>query len=407
MEINRKIFLTTLSQIKAHKNIIVLKDSPIDGCLDILYGPKIADGMPRCINKMTIRLGGSGMDLFDEAPVEKLGRPIPVFLNRVKEVLRDAKSCIFEDGCINDIRAEVEEIDIDHSISTWIVNTYNQYSDIIKNTNNFESVTLRKTDYSHMVSNLAKFVSNDPTRYFMNGICFDFNKGGKDFIHMAATDGRKLCLMKQIASHSDYPEDSEKGQFIVSPAYLHIPNSGFNSAELQFSDRMGQVSISTEDYHFEGIFECIEGQFPNYLRVIPAISQKTQWFTLCAASLRMTIDSVKSLLGRNAIIYLNAENPESMNISVGDGQAVLEIEGTASRPMRLSFSWTHLSACLFDGLALTKFWLDGSNAAIITHEAKAVKGLTLDVTKVFMPIYDDDNHDGDDEFNIPKIKEGN
>jgi hypothetical protein len=118
----------------------------------------------------------------------------------------------------------------------------------------------------------------------------------------------------------------------------------------------------------------------------------------------MTIDSVKSLLGRNGIIYLNAENPESMNIIVADGQSALEIEGTASRPMRMSFAWKYLSACLLDGLALTKFWLNGSNQAFITHEAKVAKGLTLDVTKLFMPTDDDENHDGDDEFRIPKGK---
>jgi hypothetical protein len=59
MELNKKLFVTVLSQIKAYKDVIVLRDSPIDGCLDILYAPKY-DQLPLCVNKMTVRLGGSG-----------------------------------------------------------------------------------------------------------------------------------------------------------------------------------------------------------------------------------------------------------------------------------------------------------------------------------------------------------
>jgi hypothetical protein len=239
----------------------------------------------------------------------------------------------------------------------------------------------------------------------MQGICFDFVKGGKDFINMAATDGRKLCILKQSVLHIEYPVDSELGQFIVPPAYLHVPDSDYNSAKIRLSKQYGQVSISTEDYQFEGLFECIESNFVNYPKVVPKITEKTQWFTLCDASFRATIDSVKSLMGHKPTIRLNAENSESLNITVADDQQPLEIEGTASRPMRLSFMWENLSACLFEGRALTKFWLDGSDKAFLAHEAKAVKGLTLDVTKIFMPTNDGDNHAECDEFRIPIIKD--
>jgi hypothetical protein len=103
-------------------------------------------------------------------------------------------------------------------------------------------------------------------------------------------------------------------------------------------------------------------------------------------------------------IYLNAENPENLTITIDEGQTTLEVEGTASRPMHISFLWKHLFPCLFKGMALTKFNLDGSKYAILTHESKAGKGLSLDVTKLFMPTYDENEHKGDDEFCIPKGK---
>jgi hypothetical protein len=403
MEINKKVFLTAISQVKAYKDVIVLKDSPVEGCLDILYGVKCAYGMPNCINKMTIRLGGLGIDLFDDTPVEKLGNPTPVFLSRVKGAIKDANVCILKDGCINGIPVEVEKLNVNYSMFTWITNVFESYSESLKNIKEFDSISLRKIDYAYMVSELSKFVEgSDPTKNYISGICFNFVKGGKDFIHMVATDGRKMCFLKQAATHSEYPEGTEMGEFIVPPAYLHLPNSEYSSAKIQLSGQYGRVIISTEDYHFEGMFECLDAKFPNYLRVMPELTKNTQWFTLCAASFKMTIESVKGLMGRSGTVYLNAENPESLYITVAEEEQHFEVEGTASRPMRLSFLWENFSACLFDGLALTKFYLEGSNKAVITHEARAVKGLTLDVTKLFMPTQDSENHKEDDEFRIPK-----
>jgi len=39
MEINKRAFSNAVSQIKAYKDVVVLQDSAIDGCLDILYAP--------------------------------------------------------------------------------------------------------------------------------------------------------------------------------------------------------------------------------------------------------------------------------------------------------------------------------------------------------------------------------
>jgi hypothetical protein len=104
-------------------------------------------------------------------------------------------------------------------------------------------------------------------------------------------------------------------------------------------------------------------------------------------------------------IYLNAENPESLSIAVADEQQTLKIEGSSSRPMKLSFKWENLSACLFDGLPSTTFCLNGADEPILAHEARAVKGLTLDVTKVFVPTSDASEHCRYDKFRIPIIED--
>jgi hypothetical protein len=400
MELNKKIFFNVLSRIKAYNDILVLQDSPIEGCLDILYALKY--GQPSlCINKMTVRLGGSGLDLFDDAPVEKLGKPTPVFLSRMIGALKDAKSCVLDNGCINGIRIEVSPSDTGYSIFSYVSNMWDEFSGKIKASSPV-IITLRSPDYEYAVTESAKFVGKDLNRYFMNGICFDFSKD-VEYVNIVATDGRKLIVIKYAVTHGKYANDA--GQFIIPPAYMHIPQSDYNSVRFHLTENVSSLQIDTKDYHFESLFRGIDGQFPNYLKVIPEVTESTPWFTLCAASFRMTIDSIKSLMEKNQIIYLNAENPQNISISVADGQATQEVEGTASRPMLLSFLWGNLSPCFFDGSVLTKFRLDGSDKAILTHEARLGGGRSLDVTKLFMPIIDGKKHNEKDEFHIPIIKD--
>jgi hypothetical protein len=401
MELNRKSFLGVLSLIKACKDVILIKDSPVKNCLDILYCPNCADDTPLCVNKITIPIGGSGTDLFDDDPVESLGKPIPLFLSRVKNVLREAQSCILENGCINGVRVAVDDSSASYGMYAYISDLYDNYSAEMPYNQLCESVVLRKADYAYIVSECAKFVSKDSYRYHITGICVDFTKVGSNAVHFVATDGKKLCLLKHAVSCLEYSADLEPCQFIIPPAYLFVPDSEYTSVQIRLARRSGQILLSAADYQFEGLFKCIEGKFPNYDKVIPVITEKTEWFTLCAASFRIALNSVKSLMKGNSKIYLNAENPENLTITVAGGQQTLAIVGTASRPMKASFLWEQLSPCLFDGRALTKFYLDSADKAFLAHESKAVKGLSLDVTKVFMPTQDEGNSAGLDEFRIP------
>jgi hypothetical protein len=402
MELNKKLLVSVLSQIKAYMDVVVFQDSSDEGCLDILYMPKNSE-LLMAIHKMTFRKNGTGTDLFDDTPDEKLRRAVPIRLSRLRDALRDSPSCVFSDGHVNGIRVEFDMSEPDDSKRTSVFASILNWNKNLLATSepgsDFATVSLGKDDWAYAVSECSKFVSDDPTRYSMNGICFDFFQGGKDFVYIVATDGRKLILLKHAAGHEDLTD--ETGQFIVAPACLLVPRSEYSSVTLWLSSRSGRLSISTADYSFEGAFLCIDGKFPNYPMVIPEIGDKTEWFTLCDSSFRVALDSVKSMMKEGpAYLYLNAENPESLKIILEDKQTSLEVEGTASRPMLLHLDWNHLSGCLFRGQSLTKFYWDGYKNAILAHDAKAGKGVTLDVTKVFMPLYVEEP--GADEFGILK-----
>jgi hypothetical protein len=335
MELNKKAIISALSKVRAHENVVVFKDSQTDGCLDILYCPKFTNVTLPCVSKMTVRVSGLEIDLFNDSHSEKLGNPILVFLNRFREALTGTRACVLKDGCVNGIQVKVKESDMSYPMLAMITKTYEKYSEKTDSEQDFQRVTMRKADYAYMVSECSKFITKDWNRYCMAGICFDFFNRGENYIRIAATDGKKLCVLKHKENLSKCPLNPETGQFIVPPAYLHVPRSDYDTVIIRLFKGLGQVLISTEDYCFEGLFACIEGSFPNYMKVIPEITEKTQWFTLCAASLRSAIDSVKSLMGQDRLVHLNAENPEHLNIIVADGLQTLKIEGTASRPMRL------------------------------------------------------------------------
>jgi DNA polymerase-3 subunit beta len=125
-------------------------------------------------------------------------------------------------------------------------------------------IKLSGETFCRMVQSTAFAVSDDETRYFMCGIYFDAPKfaGGKDGVLQAiATDGRRLSMFK-----SDV-ESPEVSAITPTPALLAaaklIKSKG--DVELCFSPKL--MSVSFGDHVFWTVL--IDGQFPNYQRVIP------------------------------------------------------------------------------------------------------------------------------------------
>ena len=121
--------------------------------------------------------------------------------------------------------------------------------------------TFAKQDLIEMISHTLFAVSDDETRYFMNGVYLE--KQG-DQITMVATDGRRLAYVaKQI--------DAAVGDFkgvIIPPKVLNVVR--------RQSSREGELSLSVSDRSFHVAHDSqhlssnlIDAQFPNYQRVIP------------------------------------------------------------------------------------------------------------------------------------------
>lgn len=116
-------------------------------------------------------------------------------------------------------------------------------------------------DIKEMISQTSFAVSEDETRYFMNGVFFEKRD---DNLNMVATDGRRLSFVsKQIlAGVNSFPSA------IVHPKILniilrHAPDEG--NIFVAVVDKM--IFFTFGNYKFGAVL--LEGQFPNYERVIP------------------------------------------------------------------------------------------------------------------------------------------
>ncbi|MFP4510041.1 MAG: DNA polymerase III subunit beta [Spirochaetaceae bacterium] len=145
-----------------------------------------------------------------------------------------------------------------------------------------------------MISQTVFAVSDDETRYFMNGVYFENVDG--DMV-MVATDGRRLSY---IRSDSD-GELPEFPGIIVPPKILSMVRklaSGEGNIRIAVSEK-------TVFFHFDNqklSSSLIEGQFPNYQRVIP--EEQKYSLTISRSELSEALRRVSLLVEKSRRIYL-------------------------------------------------------------------------------------------------------
>lgn len=185
----------------------------------------------------------------------------------------------------------------------------------------FFSVPSRQ--FKDMISQTIFAVSDDETRYFMNGVFIEKVPGG---LVLVATDGRRLSYIKKAfdASIPDF-----KG-VIVPPKILGLvlkraPDEGMIDiavTEKSIFFRFGSYKLSSV---------LIEGQFPNYLKVIPE-SQKNR-ITLKRADL---LDAMKRVA-----VFVEQKSRRTF-IAISEGQIVVSSEesdlGTAREEFACDYS---------------------------------------------------------------------
>ncbi len=168
--------------------------------------------------------------------------------------------------------------------------------------------TMPVKDFKDMIHQTVFAVSDDETRYFMTGVLFE--KEG-DKINMVATDGRRLAFIsKGLEGAPDFP------MVIVPPKILNIiTKRAGDEGEIFIAVTDKIIFVRFGFYNLSSVL--IEGQFPNYRRVIP--EKHENFFTLNRVEMLDALKRVSLFVERSHRIYLSL-NPGVLALSSEEGE---------------------------------------------------------------------------------------
>ncbi len=131
----------------------------------------------------------------------------------------------------------------------------------LKNVSDDSYFSISQKDFIEMVNQTIFAVSDDETRYFMNGVYLE-SRDGK--IIMVATDGRRLSLINK-----DSASLAENFESIIIPVKILSLIKKLASGEGEFLLAVSEKTLFIKFDSNKIYSNLIEGQFPNYQRVIP------------------------------------------------------------------------------------------------------------------------------------------
>ncbi len=178
-------------------------------------------------------------------------------------------------------------------------------------------------DFKEMIDQVIFAVSDDETRFFMNGVFMEKNGSG---LVMVATDGRRLAYVKREFSDVNIPDF--KG-VIVPPKVLNLVSkraADEGPIEIAVTDK--NIFFNFGSYKISSVL--IEGQFPNYQKVIPDKQENS-----------VKISRVELLEAIHRVAVFVEQKSHRTYFSLSNGQLVLTSEeseiGTAREEMACEY----------------------------------------------------------------------
>lgn len=150
--------------------------------------------------------------------------------------------------------------------------------------------SIAQSDFIQMINQTLFAISDDETRYFMNGVYLEKNESG---LTMVATDGRRLSIISKIFEN----EIPDFEPIIIPPKILNLVKKiSVSEGELNLAIFDNTLYIKINDSYFYS--NLIEGQFPNYKRVIP--EKQEQSFTFNKLDVLSALKRVDLLVEKNS-----------------------------------------------------------------------------------------------------------
>ncbi|MBK1790642.1 DNA polymerase III subunit beta [Persicirhabdus sediminis] len=150
---------------------------------------------------------------------------------------------------------------------------------------------LKKTSYA---------ISNDETRYVLNGVYVSFKEGKVTFV---ATDGRRLAM---VENDLEYPASNEADIIVPAKAVAELQRMLSDDGDVHV-----QLSGSQISFEIDGsliVSKLIEGNYPNYKQVIPGQRKE-----------RLSISREDFLNTIRRVSLLTSESSNSVKLSFSQG----------------------------------------------------------------------------------------
>jgi DNA polymerase-3 subunit beta len=194
-----------------------------------------------------------------------------------------------------------------------------------------DSFEIPVKDFKEMIQETVFAVSDDETRYFMNGVFFEKTE---DKFVMVATDGRRLAYISK-----------EAGAGVQDFAGIIIPPKILTVIMKRAGDE-GMIALSVTDktifvqfgsYKLSSVL--IEGQFPNYKRVIPE-----------SQSFSFTVNRVEMLDALKRVSLLVEQKSHRVYLAVAPGTVSVYCEeneiGNAREEISCKYEGEEISLAL-------------------------------------------------------------
>ncbi len=123
------------------------------------------------------------------------------------------------------------------------------------------SLKIRQPALKDLIRKTSYAISQDETRYVLNGLYLLFEKGK---VTAVATDGRRLALTE---AEAEMDEDLKKEVILPFKAVQELGRSLEEEGEMTVE--LGDRNIKFKSAETTMISRLIEGRFPNYKQVIP------------------------------------------------------------------------------------------------------------------------------------------
>ncbi|BCR02939.1 DNA polymerase III subunit beta [Desulfuromonas versatilis] len=189
-------------------------------------------------------------------------------------------------------------------------------------------VAISSTLLKEMIDKTAFSISNDETKYNLNGIFFrSTEQQEKAQLTLVATDGHRLSLISRDLGASHIPE-LQKGVIFPRKGIMELKKmaeEGPSDIHLGFMDNNAVIKKDQTIV----VMRLVDGEFPDYSRVIPKANEFAATIPrdlLLHSLRRMSILSSEKSRGvklflRTDLLEISSSNPE-----LGDAREDLEIE---------------------------------------------------------------------------------